>query len=34
MSSPAYYKTDIQMSIDGAPFVTYGRVMLEKQLPK
>ena len=34
MSSPAYYKTDMQMSIDGAPFVTYGRVMLEKQLPE
>jgi hypothetical protein len=33
MSSPAYYKTDMQMSIDGAPYVTYGRVMLEKQLP-
>jgi hypothetical protein len=24
----------MQMSIDGAPFVTYGRVMLEKQLPE
>lgn len=34
MSSPAYYKTDMQLSIDGAPFVTYGRVLLEKQLPK
>jgi len=34
MSSPAYYKTDIQMSIDGAPFVTYGRVMFEKQMPE
>ena len=33
MSSPAYNRTDFQMSIDGAPFVTYGRVMLEKQLP-
>lgn len=33
MSSPAYNRTDIQMSIDGAPFVTYGRVMLEKHLP-
>jgi hypothetical protein len=33
MSSPAYYKTDMQISIDGAPFVTYGRVMLEKQMP-
>ncbi|HEY2153828.1 MAG TPA: hypothetical protein VGH34_23685 [Vicinamibacterales bacterium] len=30
MSSPAYYKTDMQLSIDGAPFVTYGRVLLEK----
>ncbi len=34
MSSPAYYKTDMQLSIDGAPFVTYGRVLLEKQLPE
>jgi hypothetical protein len=34
MSSPAYNRTDIQVSIDGAPFVTYGRVMLEKQLPE
>jgi hypothetical protein len=33
MSSPAYYKTDMQMSVDGGPFTTYGRVMLEKQLP-
>jgi hypothetical protein len=31
MSSPAYYKTDMQLSIDGAPFVTYGRVLLEKE---
>ena len=34
MSSPAYNRTDIQMSIDGAPFVTYGRIMLEKQVPE
>jgi hypothetical protein len=34
MSSPAYYRTEMQLSIDGAPFVTYGRVLLEKQLPK
>jgi len=33
MSSPAYFKTEMQMSIDGAPPVTYGRVLLEKQLP-
>jgi len=33
MSSPAFYKTDLQLSIDGAPFKTYGRVMFEKQLP-
>jgi hypothetical protein len=31
MSSPAYNRTDIQMSIDGGPVVTYGRIMLEKQ---
>lgn len=34
MSSPAYYKTDLQISIDGEPFKTFGRVMLEKQLPE
>jgi hypothetical protein len=33
MSSPAYNRTDMQMSIDGAPYVTYGRIMLEKQIP-
>ena len=33
MSSPAFYKTDLQLSIDGAPFKTYGRVMFEKHLP-
>lgn len=32
MSSPAYFKTDFQMSIDGEPFKTFGRVMLEKHL--
>jgi hypothetical protein len=30
MTSPAFYRTDMQMSIDGAPFVTYGRMLLEK----
>ena len=30
MTSPAFYRTEMQMSIDGAPFVTYGRVLLEK----
>lgn len=34
MSSPAYFKTDMQLSVDGAPPVTYGRVLLEKQLPE
>jgi hypothetical protein len=34
MSSPAYYKTDMQLSIDGAAFATYGRVLFEKQLPE
>jgi hypothetical protein len=33
MTSPAFYRTDMQMSIDGAPFVTYGRVLLEKPEP-
>jgi hypothetical protein len=33
MSSPAYFKTDMQVSIDGAPFKTFGRVAYEKQLP-
>lgn len=33
MSSPAYYKTDMQISIDGGPFVSYGRVTYSKQLP-
>jgi len=32
MSSPAYYKTDMQISIDGGPFTSFGRLMLEKQL--
>ena len=33
MSSPAYFKTDLQISLDGAPFRTLGRVTYEKQLP-
>jgi hypothetical protein len=33
MSSPAYFKTDLQISTDGAPFKTFGRVTYEKQLP-
>ena len=32
MSSPAYYKTDLQISIDGSPFATFGRITHEKQL--
>jgi hypothetical protein len=34
MTSPAFYRTEMQMSIDGAPFVTYGRVLLEKPVPE
>ncbi len=34
MSSPAYFKTDLQVSIDGAPARTFGRVTYEKQLDK
>jgi hypothetical protein len=26
-------KTDMEMSIDGEPFKTYGRVMYEKHMP-
>ena len=33
MSSPAYFKSDMQVSIDGAPFTTFGRITFEKQLP-
>jgi hypothetical protein len=33
MSSPAYFKSDIQISIDGAPFKTFGRIIFEKQVP-
>ena len=33
MSSPAFYKTDMQIAIDGAPFVSYGRLTYSKQLP-
>ena len=32
MNSPAYFKTDLQMSTDGGPFRTFGRVQYEKQL--
>lgn len=33
MSSPAFYKTDMQVSVDGGAFVSYGRVTYSKQLP-
>jgi hypothetical protein len=33
MSSPAYFKSDLQVSTDGGPFKTYGRITFEKQLP-
>jgi hypothetical protein len=33
MSSPAYFKTDLQFSIDGSPFKTFGRAAFEKHLP-
>lgn len=33
MSSPAYFKTDMQMSIDGGQYVSYGRIAYTKQLP-
>jgi len=33
MSSPAYFKTDMQVSTDGGPFKTFGRMTFEKQLP-
>ena len=33
MSSPAFYKTDMQISVDGGAFVSYGRVTYSKQLP-
>ena len=33
MSSPAYFKTDLQISLDGEPFKTLGRIIYEKQLP-
>jgi hypothetical protein len=32
MSSPAYFKTDLQISTDGAPFKTFGRITYGKQL--
>lgn len=33
MSSPAYFKKDLQLSVDNAPFKTFGRALFEKQLP-
>lgn len=33
MSSPAYFKTDLQVSVDGQPFKTFGRLTFDKQLP-
>ena len=33
MSSPAYFKSDLQFSADGEPFKTFGRITFEKQLP-
>jgi hypothetical protein len=33
MSSPAYFRTDLQISADGAPFKTFGRVNYEKRIP-
>jgi len=32
MSSPAYYKSDFKISIDGAPPVTFGRATFEKRV--
>jgi hypothetical protein len=34
MSSPAYFKTDLQYSTDGGPFKSFGRVTYDKQLEK
>ena len=31
MSSPAFYKTDLQISVDNAPFTTSGRSTFEKK---
>jgi hypothetical protein len=31
MSSPAYFKTDLQISEGGQPFHTFGRIMYDKQ---
>jgi hypothetical protein len=33
MSSPAYFKTDLEISEGGEPFHTFGRMTYEKQLP-
>jgi hypothetical protein len=33
MSSPNYFKTDLQISEAGAPFKTFGRVTYDKQTP-
>lgn len=32
MSSPAYYKSDYKISIDGGPVVTFGRATFEKRI--
>jgi hypothetical protein len=33
MSSPAYFKTDLQFSTGSEPFKTFGRMTFEKQMP-
>ena len=33
MSSPSFFKTDLQISLDNQPFKTFGRMMADKQLP-
>ena len=33
MSSPAYFKTELSMSIDGGAYKTLGRMLFEKQVP-
>jgi hypothetical protein len=32
MSSPAYFKSDLQISENGGPFKTFGRIVFEKRL--
>jgi hypothetical protein len=34
MSSPAYFKTDLQFSTGNEPFRTFGRMTFEKQMPE